>query len=70
MPQDDPRPLPYLDEEARRLRAQSALDVSLEVDHSIRDVVSSRPLCFADDLAHAPQLLAAAVSELVTAVRT
>lgn len=45
-------------------------DVSLEVDHSIRDVVSSRPLCFADDLAHAPELLAAAVSELVTAVRT
>ena len=32
MPQDDPRPLPYLDEEARRLRAQSALDVSLEVE--------------------------------------
>ena len=32
VPQEDPRPLPYLDEEAANLRGRSALDVSLEVE--------------------------------------
>jgi fumarylacetoacetase len=32
VPQEDPRPLPYLDEETANLRSRSALDVSLEVE--------------------------------------
>jgi uncharacterized cofD-like protein len=44
-------------------------DVSLEVDDRIRELVVSRPLYSHEGLAHSPELLAAAVSELVTGVR-
>lgn len=43
-------------------------DVSLEVDDRMRDLVVSRPLYSHEGLAHSPELLAAAVSELVTGV--
>jgi uncharacterized cofD-like protein len=45
-------------------------DEALVVDERIRDLVLSRPLSADDGLAHSPELLGAAVSELVTGVRT
>jgi len=44
-------------------------DRSLEVDESLRDIVVQRSLCVGAGPTHAPELLAAAVSELVTGVR-
>ena len=44
-------------------------DTAIAVDERIRDVVTSRSLCLADGLSHAPELLASAVSELVASVR-
>ncbi len=44
-------------------------DTSCLVDDDIRNLVVTRPLCLGDSLTHAPELLAAAVSELVTGVR-
>ncbi|MEM7141641.1 MAG: uridine diphosphate-N-acetylglucosamine-binding protein YvcK [Actinomycetota bacterium] len=45
-------------------------DESLAVDDRHRDIVCAKPLRLAGSLAHEPSLLAAAVSELVTGVRT
>jgi uncharacterized cofD-like protein len=44
-------------------------DVSLEVDDRVRDVVVSRRLYAHEGLAHSPEMLAVAISELVTGVR-
>lgn len=45
-------------------------DLSLPVPDELRDVVTSCVLCVSGGLEHDPRLLAAAVSELVTGVRT
>ncbi len=45
-------------------------DTSLEIPPELAEMVVSRPLCLADGHVHQPELLAAAVSELVTSVRT
>lgn len=45
-------------------------DAGLEVDDRVRDLVVSVPLSLDDGLTHASELLAAAVSELVTGVHT
>jgi len=44
-------------------------DLSLEVDQRVRDVVEQRSLRVPDGSTHSPDLLAAAVSELVASVR-
>jgi len=44
-------------------------DLSLPVDDRVREVVVSRQLHAHEGLAHSPEMLAAAVSELVTGVR-
>ncbi|MEQ8842667.1 MAG: YvcK family protein [Acidimicrobiales bacterium] len=44
-------------------------DTGCAVDTHIRDVVVTRPLCVAGSLTHAPELVASAVSDLLSGVR-